>query len=293
MNTTSPTTASTYEIDGPNKMLLAFWRAGQKDQARTIELNTRAGNPNAKLYSMACEEWLDKYIGHCQSVVELKDTVRKLAIEPDNVLIIGPTGTGKELIARALHGSRSGKFIGINCTALPSEMIESELFGHKKGSFTGALDDRVGKIQAAWGGTLFLDEIGDMPMDMQAKLLRVLQEKTYSRIGDDANEQKMSCRIVAATHRSLEELRHECKFRDDLYWRMATFSVKTTCLSERYTDIAEIVDSLGGHELYTEFSKLHANASVEDYVKFFDLRGNMRSLQAQVRRYQVLGNVTR
>lgn len=273
---------------GPDDLLLQFWKAGQREQARLLEMNTRAGVPGIKMFSTYTEEWLDKYIGNSLYVTGLKSTVRKLQAEDDSVLIIGPSGTGKELVARALHGSRSGKFIGINCTALPSEMIESELFGHKRGSFTGANDDRPGKIQAAWGGTLFLDEIGDMPADMQAKLLRVLQEREYSPVGEDNKVLKVNCRIVAATNRPIDELL-TTTFRADLYWRLSTFVIHTLSLINRVEDIAEIVDSLGGAELYNKFAKEYNAGSIDDYEKFFDLRGNMRSLQAQVRRWLVLG----
>jgi transcriptional regulator with PAS, ATPase and Fis domain len=273
---------------GPDDLLLQFWKAGQREQARILEMNTRAGVPGIKMFSTYTEEWLDKYIGHSSYVQQLKVTVRKLQAEDDSVLIIGDSGTGKELIARALHGSRSGKFIGVNCTALPSEMIESELFGHKKGSFTGATDDRPGKIQAAWGGTLFLDEIGDMPPDMQAKLLRVLQEREYSPVGEDNKVMKVNCRIVAATNKRIDELLLHT-FRTDLYWRLSTFIIKTIPLHERTEDIADIVDSLGGSTLYDKFAKYHAEPTANDYIEFFDLRGNIRSLQAQVRRWLVLG----
>lgn len=271
---------------GPDDLLLQFWKAGQREQARLLEMNTRAGVPGIKMFSTYTEEWLDKYIGHTDYVTKLKDTVRKLQAEDDSVLIIGPSGTGKELIARALHGSRSGKFVGINCTALPSEMLESELFGHKKGSFTGAQDDRPGKLRAAWGGTLFLDEIGDMPEVMQAKLLRVLQEREYSPVGEDNKVLQVNCRIVAATNRPLNLL--ATTFRDDLYWRLSTFLIKTCALADRAEDIAEIIDSLGGSELYNKFAQQHTNPTSVDYEQFFDLRGNMRSLQAQVRRWLVL-----
>lgn len=284
----------------PNSMLLNLWRLGQKDLARATEKSTRESNPNAKIYSLACEEWLDKYIGDCPSVLTLKENVRKLAIEDDPVLIIGPSGTGKELIARALHGSRNGKFEAINCTALPSELIESELFGHEKGAFTGAVDKRLGKFVSAWGGTLFLDEIGDMPLLMQAKLLRVLQEKEVTPLGSDKIT-KINCRVVAATNRTLAQLRDELHFRDDLFWRLSTFTLYTKSISERLDDFHSIMDYLGGEEIMNKFDSFVAPRNSFEpvtlicnskyYEVFGKLEGNVRQLQSIIRRYKVLGEL--
>lgn len=325
--TPTPPMTTPNVISDPNDMLLALWRAGRRTQAMEMEAVTRKSNPKIPIISLWCEEQLERYIGQHPSVLEMKSVARKLALVDDPVLIIGPTGTGKELLARALHGPRSGAFVAINCTALPSELLESELFGHRKGSFTGAVEDRPGKIKSAWNGTLFLDEIGDMPIDMQAKLLRVLQEKEFTALGDDGKVEKMNCRIVAATNKDVSTLLGNIHFRDDLYYRLSTFVLRTLPLIDRYEDIAEIVDSLGGTGLYTEFEKwkldkvqtAHIDAwemerdkhSQEhwkgmtlyglraDYTReqhchhdFFDLKGNVRTLQSQIRRYQVLG-VTR
>ena len=264
----------------PSELIELQWRTGAKELARLTEKSIREDCARKqiplKLASCATEEWLDKYITVDPTMIEVKRTIRLLQPEQDPVLIVGPTGTGKELLARALHGSREqfygGKFVPVNCTALPSELLESELFGHVKGAFTGALDERVGKFRAAWNGTLFLDEIGDMPLDMQAKLLRVLQERVVTPLGSN-KEVEVNCRIVAATNRSVETLLNTCHFREDLYYRLSTFVVKTTPLAGRSEDIRHIVDSLGGEK-------------IPDGI--WDISGNVRSLQAQVRRYQVL-----
>jgi len=257
-----------------------------------MELSIRKADGNIRLASCKTEEILDKWITVDPAMLKMKDIVRKIQPEDDAVLIVGPTGTGKEMLAQALHGSRIGKFVPVNCTALPSELLESELFGHKKGAFTGADSDRVGKFQSAFGGTLFLDEIGDMPLMMQAKLLRVLQEKKVTQLGNDGAEIDVKCRVVAATNLSLDELigytLYESgelpryipgRLRLDLYYRIAIFVIQTTALSDRLEDVPHIVDELGGHELVTKGIKI-------------DISGNVRSIQAQIRRYQVLGDTS-
>lgn len=257
------------------------WRT-DKVFARSTEGAIRKMDPFYKCFSCDTQEWLDKYITVDPAMIAEKEKVQKLQPHRDPVLIIGPTGTGKELLAHALHGSRDkypgGKFVSVNCTALPSELLESELFGHKKGAFTGALEDRVGKFRAAYNGTLFLDEIGDMPLDMQAKLLRVIQEMKVTPLGED-KEVEINCRIVAATNKTEEELLNKCHFREDLYHRLAVFTIRTTPLSARPEDIDHIVDSLGGDKI------------PRDGGVIWNISGNVRSLQAQVRRWQVLGTL--
>lgn len=295
-------------IATPSAFLEAMWKAGQKTLAKQQELTSRKQaemqglRDYFNLFSCAAQEILDSYITVDPETIEMKRKVQILQGFDDPVLIQGPTGTGKELIARALHGSRSGKFVAVNCTSLPDELLESELFGHVKGSFTGAISDRVGKFRAAFNGTIFLDEIGDMPLNMQAKLLRVLQEKVVCPIGSDV-EEPIKCRVVAATNKSLTDVH----FREDVLHRLNVFELRTKGLLDRLCDIEEIVDSLGGEGLVNEFEKWKkennslmrqaclATENFEEevnamfYRTFFSLSGNVRSLQAQVRRYKVLG----
>ncbi len=170
--------------------------------------------------------------------------VERVAASESRICICGETGTGKELVARTVHQKsqrHNGPFITLNCAAVPAELIESELFGHEKGSFTGAASRHTGKFEQAHGGTLFLDEIGDMPLAMQAKLLRVLEEGEVERIGGD-KPVKVDVRVVAATHRNLEELVRESKFRQDLFHRIYVFPVMLPSLRDRLDDIPALVD---------------------------------------------------
>ncbi len=183
---------------------------------------------------------VDRLIGASASMQALRSTLARLAELPATVLLRGESGVGKELAARALHedGPRaeSGRFVVLNCAAIPAELLESELFGHKKGSFTGAIDDRIGKFEAADNGTLFLDEIGDMPLALQAKLLRALQEGEIERIGEN-QMRRVNVRVVAATNQPLEELVEAGKFRRDLFYRISVVPVAMPPLRERREDI--------------------------------------------------------
>ena len=190
--------------------------------------------------SKGTEFWLSRFITRSSSMMTMKDNVRKLAPLSDVVLIQGDSGTGKELIARALHGERKGKFIPVNCAGFPEQLIESELFGHAKGAFTGADKDKQGLLAEAKDGTLFLDEIGDLSFVLQAKLLRAIQENKIRRVGDN-NEQPITCRFVCATHHKLVDLVKANKFRDDLYWRISTFTLEIRPLKSRPDDIEPII----------------------------------------------------
>ena len=176
-------------------------------------------------------------------MTKLLAQIERVAASETRVCILGETGTGKELVARAIHEKsprRENAFVTLNCAAVPAELIESELFGHEKGSFTGAAGKHIGKFEQAEGGTLFLDEIGDMPVAMQAKLLRVLEEGEVERVGGD-KPIKVSVRVIVATHRDLEELVKKNEFRRDLFHRVYVFPLALPALRERLEDFADLV----------------------------------------------------
>jgi len=185
-------------------------------------------------------------VGNSRSVRAVREMMAQVADSEATVLILGESGTGKEVVARNLHynSSRRNKpFVPVNCGAIPADLLESELFGHEKGAFTGAISTRQGRFELAQGGTLFLDEIGDMSLHMQVKLLRVLQEKTFERVGSNKS-MKTDVRIIAATHRNLEELITDGKFREDLYYRLNVFPIEMPPLRDRLDDIPLLVNEL-------------------------------------------------
>jgi len=183
-------------------------------------------------------------LGDSRAMRAVRELVTQVGPSEASVLIQGETGTGKELVAWSIHqasGRASGPFVPVNCGAIPAELLESELFGHEKGAFTGAIANRQGRFELAAGGTLFLDEIGDMPLDMQVKLLRVLQERTFERVGSTQTIQA-NVRVVAATHQDLESLVAEKKFREDLYYRLDVFPIETPALRDRTADIGLLIN---------------------------------------------------
>ena len=178
-------------------------------------------------------------IGESESISHIKDIIEKVAATDARVLITGPNGTGKELVAHWLHEKSErakAQMIEVNCAAIPTELIESELFGHVKGSFTGANKDRAGKFEAANGGTIFLDEIGDMSLSAQAKVLRALQEQKISIVGSD-KDIKVDVRVLAATNKNLKEEIKAGRFREDLYHRVSVIVIHVPTLNERVSDI--------------------------------------------------------
>ena len=187
----------------------------------------------------------DIIIGQSAPVKDLKRLIEVVATASTNVLVLGETGTGKELVARALHShsGRKGKLVSVNCAAIPSELLESELFGHEKGAFTGADKARAGRFEMARGGTLFLDEIGDMPLALQSKLLRALEDKAIQRVGG-GDDVPVDFRLICATHQKIEQKVDEGSFRADLYFRINVFPMQVPTLAERSVDIPLISEAI-------------------------------------------------
>lgn len=230
-------------------------------------------------------------IGRSPAMVEVFELLESAAAMPIAVLIHGETGTGKELVARALHDTSPRArqpFIAVNCAALPESLLESELFGHRKGSFTGATEDRIGIFEAAKGGTIFLDEIGEMPAAMQPKLLRVLQEREVVPVGD-RRPRPVDIRIVTATNRDLEVEIAERRFRDDLYYRLSAFPVALPPLRNRRSDIAILATHLLAR-IGKAFERPAAKLGVDtiEYLEAYDWPGNVRELQNELERATVL-----
>src|SRR6187431_2420712 len=185
-------------------------------------------------------------IGHAPAMDRLREMILRVARSQAPVHIYGESGTGKELVARMIHGSgprAEGPFVPVNCGAIPSELMESEFFGHKRGSFTGAVTDKIGLIPSAEGGTLFLDEVADLPLHMQVKLLRVIQEKTVRPIGEQ-REAPIDVRILSATHKNLSDLVAQAKFREDLFYRINVIELRVPPLRERSEDVPDLADAI-------------------------------------------------
>ncbi len=232
---------------------------------------------------------LPEMIGNAPAMLEVSRRVRLVAPRMTPVLIEGPTGSGKELVAEALHrlSTRNRKpFITINCAAIPGELLEAELFGHTRGAFTGAVQGRVGRIEAADGGTLFLDEIGEMPLGLQAKLLRFVECGELQRVGDN-DRVKVDVRIVAATHRKLAEQAARGDFRSDLYFRLAVFLIRTPSLGSHIEDLPALV----GHfleKLGREEPVKQADASAMAKLAGHPWPGNVRELEHVLERAAIL-----
>jgi len=253
------------------------------DRKELVIENKRLKKKVSKNYEM---------IGKSKAITHIKDIIEKVAPTDSRVLITGPNGTGKELVAHWLHEKSErakSPLIEVNCAAIPSELIESELFGHVKGSFTGANKDRAGKFEAANGGTIFLDEIGDMSLSAQAKVLRALQENKISRVGCD-KDIKVNVRVVAATNKNLKKEITEGRFREDLYHRLAVILIEVPALNDRRDDIPLLIDfftdkiSIEQGTIKKEFSK-----EAIKLLQSYDWTGNVRELRNVVERLIILG----
>ena len=228
--------------------------------------------------------------GSSAAVREVNALIRQVAAHDSSVLILGESGTGKELAARAIHdGSprRQRPFVAINCGAIPAELLESELFGHEKGSFTGAIASRKGRFEIAEGGTLFLDEIGDMSLPMQVKLLRVLQERVFERVG---NHTPIRCnvRIIAATHRNLEDSIARGAFREDLFYRLNVFPIEMPSLRSRIDDLPLLVRDFADRNVDAGRSKVELTARALKVLSVYPWPGNVRELGNLIERMSIL-----
>lgn len=232
------------------------------------------------------------FVGESPAMKKVHGVLDRVAPTDVTVLVLGATGTGKELAARAIHeGSRrkKGPFLAENCAAVPAELLESELFGHAKGSFTGAIKDRDGHFVAASGGTIFLDEIGDMPLPMQAKLLRVLQEGEVRPVGSNRT-QKVDVRVVAATNKDLEAGCREGWFREDLYWRLAVVTLPLPALEERQGDVVRLAEHFFALEAQGGQRPPQVERAVLDSLAERSWPGNVRELENEVRRAWALSS---
>ena len=237
------------------------------------------------------QEVFEGIVGRSAALRKVLDQVQTVAPTDSTVLIEGETGTGKELVARAIHAHslrRAGAFVKMNCAAIPRELLESEIFGHEKGAFTGAVARKIGRFESADGGTLFMDEIGDMPLDLQAKLLRVLQEQEFERVGGTIT-QRVNVRIVAATNQDLDRLVSEKQFRSDLFYRLNVFPVLIPPLRDRRDDIPLLVAHFVS--TYAQRMNKHIEKIPSDAMEALldhEWPGNIRELQNFVERSVIL-----
>jgi sigma-54 specific flagellar transcriptional regulator A len=262
-----------------DKLFAPFWQ----------ELGIHSQHLDRRMYDRRASS-IVRLQGSSPAIVNVRKSIDQVADSDATVLILGESGTGKEVVARSLHDAslRSSKpFVPLNCGAIPGELLESELFGHEKGAFTGALNSRLGRFELAEGGTLFLDEIGDMPLMMQVKLLRVLQERTFERVG---SSKSILCnvRIIAATHRHLEDQIKENRFREDLYYRLNVFPIEVPPLRERTEDIPLLVaDIITRMESSNRGSVRLSNESLAVLMQY-DWPGNVRELANLIERLAII-----
>jgi len=229
----------------------------------------------------------DSIVGTSLPMREARSLAERVAPTDANVLLTGESGTGKEVFAQAIHAAShrsDAPFVPVNCGALPETLLESELFGHEKGAFTGAIRTKPGRFEVAEGGTVFLDEIGELPQSIQVKLLRVLQDRTYVRVGGE-DMRRADVRILAATNRDLEEMIHHGRFREDLFYRLNVFPIRLVALRERREDIPSLV---GHFLLMQERTVDELSPDALEYLRHYDFPGNIRELQNLIERACIL-----
>ncbi|MEO0444035.1 MAG: sigma-54 dependent transcriptional regulator, partial [Pseudomonadota bacterium] len=229
-------------------------------------------------------------VGTSRRIRSVRDMMAQVAEKDVTVLVTGQSGTGKEVVARNLHyhsPRRNGPFVPVNCGAIPAELLESELFGHEKGAFTGAISARAGRFEMAEGGTLFLDEIGDMPLNMQVKILRVLQERCFERVGSNKS-QETNVRIIAATHRNLEEMIENGQFREDLFYRLNVFPIEMPSLEERREDIPLLLNEITARLENEKRGSVRFNSAAIMSLCQHHWSGNVRELANLVERMAIM-----
>lgn len=273
--------------DDNNKIIPLLYKAVEKValSKRVLQLEKQLGNK----YSF------DKIIGNSKIIKAAIDAANKVAATDATVLLTGETGTGKEVFAHAIHnaGTRNRQnFIAVNCSAFSKELLENELFGHKAGAFTGAVKDSKGIFEEANGGTVFLDEIGEMPLDLQAKLLRVLETGEFLKVGDSKNT-KADVRIIAATNRDLQKEIEAGNFREDLFYRIAVFQIQLPPLRERINDIEELANFFLMHFVAKTNSKVKGmSPAYVEMLKLHSWKGNIRELKNVIERSVILSDGT-
>jgi sigma-54 specific flagellar transcriptional regulator A len=228
--------------------------------------------------------------GQSSAIRTVVSLIEQVAVHESSVLVLGESGTGKEVVARAIHHSsprRNRPFIAVNCGAIPADLLESELFGHEKGSFTGAVATRKGRFELAEGGTLFLDEIGDMSLPMQVKLLRVLQERVFERVGS-ALQYRCDVRIIAATHRNLEDSISRGAFREDLFYRLNVFPIDMPSLRTRIDDLPTLIRDFADMNVAAGRERVQFSAGALDCLVRYSWPGNVRELGNLVERLSIL-----
>lgn len=260
--------------------------------ARAIAMDELRGD-NARLREQLDDMRFGSLIGSCDAMMEVYRRVERVAATDVSVLVLGETGTGKELIAREIHNRStraSGPFVTINCGAIPENLLESELFGHVRGAFTGATATRTGKFQAADKGTLFLDEIGEMPLNLQVKILRAIQDRSVTKVGENRQE-SIDIRIIAATHRDLEEMIQTGTFREDLYYRLNVVTLALPPLRDRGDDI-ELIGRFFLEKFTGEFgvSKKRFNKDALVAMRKFRWPGNIRQLENHIKKAVILSD---
>jgi sigma-54 specific flagellar transcriptional regulator A len=268
-------------------------KAGADSPAWSLELPLRKSQltrllKRAERYQGA--ERRHRLTGTSTSIRRIRELIEHVADFDTNVLVTGQSGTGKELVARTIHDLSSradAPFVPINCGAIPADLLESELFGHDKGAFTGAICDRTGRFELAEGGTLFLDEIGDMSLDMQVKLLRVLQERTFERVGSNKTK-RCNVRIIAATHRDLPAAVAAGDFREDLFYRLNVFPIEMPPLYKRVSDLPQLLDELLVQHAGANKGALRVSPAALHVLANYSWPGNVRELSNLVERLAIL-----